>query len=359
MKPLFEIRKFLREEKLYAYLLIGILLIYAFFLAFTERKEKQESPAITKMKKAEQTIKAKKSEREFLEEAIKDRGTAILLFSITTLFLAAMGGGLIVDAVFMANYFHKRPTIMNVRAMEPVDWGLRDLAKVIILFISFGFATSFVLGFLQKFFFKNLDDNFVILLHTTINDLAVFFMILFFVLKKYKKKLGDIGLNFKLWAKDILLGVLSYLGTLPVFITILLILLVIATLFSYEPPPHPLVEIFVEEDKRNPYLIGYSIFLACVLGPIIEEVFFRGFCYPALKKVWGMKIAMVATACFFAWIHQSTFAFWPIFVLGMVLVYIYEKRGSLLPSITLHIIHNSVFITYFFIMKRVFLDKLL
>jgi membrane protease YdiL (CAAX protease family) len=39
-------------------------------------------------------------------------------------------------------------------------------------------------------------------------------------------------------------------------------------------------------------------------------------------------------------------------VLGLGLGYLYEKRGTLLPSIVLHIIHNGVFIAYFFLAKR-------
>ena len=56
---------------------------------------------------------------------------------------------------------------------------------------------------------------------------------------------------------------------------------------------------------------------------------------------------------FFAFIHQNLFAFFPIFVLGLGLAYLYEKRGTLVPSIALHIVHNGVFIGYFFLVKEV------
>jgi len=123
-------------------------------------------------------------------------------------------------------------------------------------------------------------------------------------------------------------------------------------MLSYEPPPHPLVEVFLAEE-RSPGTIAYSLFLACVAGPLFEEIFFRGFCYPAFKKRWGTGWALVLSAAFFSAIHQNLFAFLPVFILGLGLGYLYEKRGTLVPSIALHVIHNTVFIAYFFLAKEV------
>ena len=58
------------------------------------------------------------------------------------------------------------------------------------------------------------------------------------------------------------------------------------------------------------------------------------------------------SAAFFASIHHSGFVFWPIFVLGIALAYLYEKRRSLIASITLHVVHNTLFIAYFFLVKQ-------
>jgi len=59
------------------------------------------------------------------------------------------------------------------------------------------------------------------------------------------------------------------------------------------------------------------------------------------------------SSAFFASSHQNIFAFLPIFVLGLGLGYLYEKRGTLVPSIVLHIVHNTIFISYFFLAKEV------
>jgi len=99
--------------------------------------------------------------------------------------------------------------------------------------------------------------------------------------------------------------------------------------------------------------LWFSLILACVVGPAIEEVFFRGFFYPALKKYVGTGWAMTLSSALFAGVHENVFSFVPIFLLGFVLCYLYEKRRTVLPCISLHIVHNSVFILYFFLMKNI------
>jgi membrane protease YdiL (CAAX protease family) len=157
--------------------------------------------------------------------------------------------------------------------------------------------------------------------------------------------------------KEIWLGVRTYLSILPAFIGLLILLIAAASRFQYEPPPHPLVEVFMKEELFPAWTLGYSLVLACVVGPVVEEIFFRGFFYPALKKYWGAGWAMALTAALFAGVHENLFSFVPIFFLGLVLCYLYEQRKSLTAAISLHIVHNTAFITYFFLMKNVLLES--
>ena len=95
----------------------------------------------------------------------------------------------------------------------------------------------------------------------------------------------------------------AYAAILPVFVLSLLGLVALAQFFHYEPEAHPLVNIFLEEEHRSPFLIFFSIFLAVAFGPVFEEIFFRGFCYQILKRHWGIFPAMVTSAAAFALIH--------------------------------------------------------
>jgi len=349
-------RKFLREETVYGYLLVAVLLTYAFIFAFVDRGEVRESAAVTKLKQVERSLKDEGNQREALERILTEnpkKAAALSFFFVGLLLVILFGAAL--DLAVLSAAFGKKSPIPALREVSAA-WSGRDVAKIVILFFTVGIGSNFVLALLKSAFFRDWEENSLLLFHTTFADFFLLAAIIYFVVKKHGGTLGDLGLCFKAWKKDLSLGLLGYVGTLPLFALVLLVLVGISALLSYEPPPHPLVEVFLEEDRRNPLLIAYSLVLACVFGPIVEEVFFRGFAYPVLKKFCGARWAMVATSAVFALTHNSSFAFWPIFVLGLVLVYLYEKRGSLVPSIVLHVTHNSLFIFIFFAMKRSVLD---
>jgi membrane protease YdiL (CAAX protease family) len=87
--------------------------------------------------------------------------------------------------------------------------------------------------------------------------------------------------------------------------------------------------------------------------PDSRRSFFSWLLLQHLKKEWGVTLALMLSSSLFALIHQNIFAFLPIFALGFALAYLYEVRRSLVASVTMHIIHNSLFIAYFFIVKKV------
>jgi membrane protease YdiL (CAAX protease family) len=77
-------------------------------------------------------------------------------------------------------------------------------------------------------------------------------------------------------------------------------------------------------------------------------VFFRGFAYNAVKRKWGIPSAMALTAIVFAGLHINLIGFLPIMMLGFLLAYMYEKTGSLISSITIHMIHNALTVGFWF-----------
>ncbi|MFN7170978.1 MAG: lysostaphin resistance A-like protein, partial [Candidatus Omnitrophota bacterium] len=75
--------------------------------------------------------------------------------------------------------------------------------------------------------------------------------------------------------------------------------------------------------------------------------------YPPLRNRLNPLKAMFLVSFFFAWLHMNIIGFLPIFVLGLLLVYVYEKSQSLIPSIFIHMLHNSL-ILYSLFLYRVF-----
>jgi uncharacterized protein len=99
-------------------------------------------------------------------------------------------------------------------------------------------------------------------------------------------------------------------------------------------------------------LVGVAIFV-CVIAPIAEEFFFRGFIFGSLRR-WHIKIlgrdigtwvAAVLTGILFGLAHtgsaSSEFLI-PLGFLGFVLCLVRWKTGSLYPCMALHSVNNSL-----------------
>ncbi len=353
MTLLTDIRNFFVRERLWGLLFGVVLAIYAGSLFWSQKgPEEPRSQALEKLRLAEMKLKEEIRSSGGVPEFLSGKPALLWIFNFLTLLLvAAVIAGLALDLIWIARPSWRARLQAATGPPQARVWSPGTIFKTIVLFILMSLSLSLFLVLFRAIFLQGVSRNLLVLIHTTLSDLLCIGLVVYFIhrLGGHWQDLGFRGV--RLW-KDLWIGLWGYLAVLPLFILVLGVLVVLAQLFAYEPPPHPLVEVFLEEE-RSPGLVAYSIFLACVAGPFFEEIFFRGFCYPAFKKRWGIGWALVLSAAFFGAIHQNIFAFWPIFVLGLILGYLYEKRGTLVPSIALHIVHNSIFIAYFFLANEV------
>jgi CAAX protease family protein len=81
---------------------------------------------------------------------------------------------------------------------------------------------------------------------------------------------------------------------------------------------------------------------AAVVAPLVEETFFRGFVYGGFRKRYGWVRAAVFSSILFALFHGEWTAFLPIFLLGMIFAYLYERSGAIWPGMVLHVTNNSL-----------------
>jgi membrane protease YdiL (CAAX protease family) len=84
------------------------------------------------------------------------------------------------------------------------------------------------------------------------------------------------------------------------------------------------------------------IVLAVAIAPMAEEFVFRFFLYGVLRRYVGRFGALVFTALLFAAVHAHLPSFAPLFVLGTCFTLAYEWSGSILVSMTMHSLFNSV-----------------
>jgi membrane protease YdiL (CAAX protease family) len=85
---------------------------------------------------------------------------------------------------------------------------------------------------------------------------------------------------------------------------------------------------------------AFMAVLAVLIAPVAEETLFRGILYPTLKQNGFPRAAWWVTSLLFAGMHCNGLSFLPLTVFSLVLIYLYEKTGSLWASITAHSVFN-------------------
>ena len=75
-------------------------------------------------------------------------------------------------------------------------------------------------------------------------------------------------------------------------------------------------------------------------GPLIEEVFFRGFMLAALIQPLGAFRAAVVASAVFAAAHASIAVVLPLFFTGLLLSWLYLRTGSIWPPFAAHAAQN-------------------
>lgn len=95
---------------------------------------------------------------------------------------------------------------------------------------------------------------------------------------------------------------------------------------------------------RGVLLASIAVFLICVVAPIAEETFFRGFLYGGLRQRFSQIPASTMSGLVFGLVHAPTgiTTVIPLAVFGIGLALLYERTGSIWPGIIAHAINNSI-----------------
>lgn len=103
------------------------------------------------------------------------------------------------------------------------------------------------------------------------------------------------------------------------------------------------VRLFQESDDI--IQIGLLAVTAVVIAPLCEEIVFRGLFYPVMKKFSGPWLAALCSGLVFAAAHGNLTVLLPLFILGILLVVVYEKTGSIWAPIAVHFCFNATTIS--------------
>lgn len=152
------------------------------------------------------------------------------------------------------------------------------------------------------------------------------------------------GLRRDRLPRDGAAAVLGYVAVWPVCAFVLTVTTeqIRQRLPGFEMPEHEAIRTLAQEDLSS-WTLALTATSACVLAPIVEELFFRGILQPAIARTWRSQwFAIVVAGIAFGGIHYPNVQTIPaLVVFGIVLGYAYAKTRSLTLVILLHAVFNG------------------
>ena len=100
-----------------------------------------------------------------------------------------------------------------------------------------------------------------------------------------------------------------------------------------------------------------SLLIVALLAAVSEELLFRSVIQKALVKIFkNAHVAIVVTAIVFSAFHMDFFGFFPRFILGVMLGYMFWMSGSIIPSMLMHFVNNATIVMLYYLNTRGFSD---
>ena len=125
-------------------------------------------------------------------------------------------------------------------------------------------------------------------------------------------------------------------------------------LHRWIPESLPITEYF--KDRPSALLLGA---FGILVAPIMEELMFRGFLYPALARWTGAFVSVVITASAFTALHGAQLGYsWAplllIFIVGVALTVTRVVTGSVATGVIVHMTYNFALLTQTYIFTHGF-----
>ena len=131
----------------------------------------------------------------------------------------------------------------------------------------------------------------------------------------------------------------AILQTLVITAFTLLLLTAVALVWPWDDLPH-----------RRPFDIVLKLMISGFAAAVAEEIFFRGWMQPALRRRYSAAVSIVAVNLVFAPLHLiaapyliSLLTFFP----GLIMGWLRERYGNILPSMIFHFLGNVWAIWFF------------
>jgi membrane protease YdiL (CAAX protease family) len=332
------VRRLLRGKVLYV--LLSVFVAMLFYLGGTRLKvQPLPKPSTEMVEQLAPELRMAEVDIDTLKRATANNPRLSVSLAILSLFMTTMmiGGVLLTLWALVTGRIR---AIWHGPFHRVAPWTFGELLRVLLLGAFFFSLMPFVRVTLVTWWPVLPDDPFFwMMCSMVVLDLLVLLAILAFASTNSDSSRKALGLTKpKLW-EGLGIGLRSYMAVFPWLFLLLFLTVRIARYFDLHPPVQPIHQLlFVEQ---SPAVLVLTILLASFIGPVAEEALFRGVIFGMIRRKRSRWTAMLISGAVFSAVHTNLIGFLPIMALGCVLADLYERTGSLISPIAVHILHNT------------------
>lgn len=280
--------------------------------------------------------KAAASEIEILRALEKAFESSPLVRVAIYFFVSLFFVGLFIDVCFLWRLVRRRASRPAFR--PAIGWGIWDVARAVIVFLMA--VVVFRLAGPAVRYLSGASDVSLTVVFQFLAELVTLCFLFRLLPGGWSRALTELKITRDGLPGRIFTGVKGYVGFLPVLFLLNRLTVLVADRVGITLESQEQIGFFFAEISFPAFL--FLVLFVAVLGPIIEEVFFRGFSYQALRRKLGRWPSILLTSLLFAALHGNFTVFLPIMGLGVLLAYVFETSGSLVPCFTIHICQNGL-----------------
>ena len=273
-------------------------------------------------------------------------GLALSALSIFVFGMGLSGVALTVSGVWTGRV----RSIWRYHSRRLPRWSFGELGRITALILMLVSLLPLVRFSVAPQLSVKLGSHLWVSLSMLVLDSFVILIILVFASGKGKSVWRTLGFSGRQLAPSVGTAFRGYVAVFPWLFLLLFLTVEAVQYFGMKPPVEPIQELVFQE--QNPLVLALTVLLACVVGPAGEELFFRGVLYPAIRQRSSRLTAMLISGAAFSLIHTNLVGFLPILVLGCLLADLYERTGSLISPLAVHMLHNTVLMSLAFVFRR-------
>ena len=278
----------------------------------------------------------------FKQAAARSPSTALALSVLSVLMLGMGVGGFVATLGALAS--GRIRDVWRFTSARLPAWTFGELGRISLLTLMIAMLLPFVrLSFLLRDVGGQPDTHLWLTLSMCVLDVFVIVAILAFASAKAPSLWQTFGVSRGELSARLSIAFRAYLAVFPWLFLLLFLVVEGARAFGLKPPIEPIQRLIFQEHR--PVILVLTVVLACVIGPLAEELFFRGVVYTAIRQRASRLVAMLASGAAFSILHTNPVGFLPIMALGCLLAYLYERTGSLVSPLAVHIVHNTLLLS--------------